>query len=138
MAVTTSEERERIARAGFEALNKGDYEALLTLFSEDVEIFSTPELANPGRFHGRDGFLKWIEPWTDAWEALEMEITQTTPVGEQHLVAEVHQAAQGRAGIEVSMNVAFVFDVQNGRVSYVALMPSAEQAIALALDREAG
>jgi ketosteroid isomerase-like protein len=133
-----SSERERITRAGFEALNKGDYEALLPLFSEDVEIFSTPELANPGRFRGRDGFLKWIEPWTDAWEALDMEVTETTPVGEQHVVAEVHQTAQGRAGIEVSMDVAFVFDVQNGRVGYVALMASAEQAVALAREREAG
>jgi ketosteroid isomerase-like protein len=138
MTVASNEERERIARAGFEALNKGDYEALLTLFSEDVEIFSTPELANPGRFHGRDGFLKWIEPWTDAWEALDMEVIETTPVGEQHVVAEVHQAAQGRAGIEVSMDVAFVFDVQNGRVGYVALMATAEQAVELARERESG
>jgi ketosteroid isomerase-like protein len=138
MTVASNEERERIARAGFEALNKGDYEALLTLFSEDVEIFSTPELANPGRFHGRDGFLKWSEPWTDAWEALDMEVTETTPVGEQHIVAEVHQTAQGRAGIEVSMDVAFVFDVQNGRVSYMALMPTAEQAVELARERESG
>jgi ketosteroid isomerase-like protein len=138
MTVASNEERERITRAGFEALNKGDYEALLTLFSEDVEIFSTPELANPGRFHGRDGFLKWIEPWTDAWEALDMEVTETTPVGEQHVVAEVHQAAQGRAGIEVSMDVAFVFDVQNGRVGYGALMATAEQAVELARERESG
>jgi ketosteroid isomerase-like protein len=134
--MASSEEREQVARAGFEAFNAGDHPALLALLTEDVEVFSSPELANPGHFHGHDGYLKWIEPWADAWEALDMEVTQTTPVGERHVVAEVHQTAQGRAGIEVSMDVAFVFDVQNGRASYLALVPNAEQGIALAQERE--
>jgi ketosteroid isomerase-like protein len=136
MAVASSEERERIARAGFEAFNAGDHAALLALLSEDVEVFASPELANAGRFHGHDGYLKWIEPWTEVWETLEMAVTQTTPVGERHVVATVHQTAQGRAGIEVSMDVAFVFEAKDGRVSYLALMPSADQAVELARERE--
>jgi ketosteroid isomerase-like protein len=134
--MASSEDRERLARTGFEAFNKGDHETLLTLLSEDVEVFSSPELANPGHFHGHEGYLEWTEPWADAWEALDFEVTQTTPVGERHVVAEVHQTAEGRAGIEVSMDVAFVFDVQDGRASYLALIPTAERAIALARERE--
>jgi ketosteroid isomerase-like protein len=131
-----SADRERIARAAFESFNEGDYETLLALLSKEVEVFSSPELANPGQYRGRDGFLQWIEPWTDVWEALDFEVTQTTPVGERHVVAEVHQTAQGRAGIEVSMDVAFVYEIQDGFVSYLALMPSAEQAITLSGERE--
>ncbi len=131
-----SSDRERIARAGFEAFNAGDHPRLLTLLAEDVEVFASPELANAGRFHGHDGYQEWIEPWTDVWDALDMEVTQITPVGERHIVAEVHQTAQGRAGIEVSMDVAFVFEIQDGLVSYLALMPTADQAIAQSRDRE--
>ena len=134
--MASSEQRDRIARAGFEAFNAGDHQALLSLLAEDVEVFASPELANAGRFHGHDGYVKWIEPWADAWDALDMEVNQTTPVGERHVVAEVHQTAQGRAGIEVSMDVAFVFEIQDGLVSYLALMPTADQAIAQSRDRE--
>jgi ketosteroid isomerase-like protein len=136
MAMASSEERERIARVGFEAFNAGDQAALLALFAGDVEVFASPELPNAGRFHGHEGYVRWIEPWAEAWEGLEMEITGMTPLGERHVVAEIHQTGRGREGIEVSMNVAFLFEIQDGLVSYLGLLPTAEQAIGLAGERE--
>src|SRR5215210_1414505 len=138
MAVSSSQ-RERIARAGFEAFEAGDPDGVLELLSKDVEIFSTPELANPGSFRGHDGYLAWIGPWIDAWQRIDMEIERTTPVGERHVVAEVHQVGHGREGIEVSMDVAFLFQVGNdGLITYLALLPDAEQAMEVARDRESG
>jgi ketosteroid isomerase-like protein len=135
----SSEERERLARAGFEAFEAGDSDGVVELLSEDVEIFSTPELANPGTFHGRAGYLEWIGPWVDAWQAIDMGISRMTPVGERHVVAEVHQVGRGREGIEVSMDVAFLFEIgDDDLVSYLALLPGGEPAISLAREREAG
>jgi len=137
MAVATSEERKRIARAGFEAFNAGDPHAVIALLAENVEVFASPELANAGRFHGHDGYSRWVQPWIDAWEDLEMGVTDVTPVGDRHVVAGIHQTGRGRAGIEVSMDVAFVFDVRgDGLISYLALVPDREQGLALARDRE--
>jgi ketosteroid isomerase-like protein len=136
---TTSEERERLARAGFEAFNAGDNAALLELLTEDVEVYASPELANPGTFHGHDGYLTWIRPWVDAWKGLDMAVTETETVGERHVIAEVHQVGHGRAGIEVTMDVAFLFEAADGgRIGYIALVPDREQAFALAQEREGG
>jgi hypothetical protein len=67
-----------------------------------------------------------------------MEISRLTPVGERHVVAEVHQVGHGREGIEVSMNVAFLFDIgEDGLVGYLALIPGREQALALGREGEA-
>jgi ketosteroid isomerase-like protein len=132
-------DREALARAGFEAFETGDNEAVLALLSEDVEIYATPELANPGTFHGHDGYLAWVEPWIDAWQQIDMEIVRLTSVGERHVVAEIRQVGHGRGGIEVSMDVAFLFEVHDdGRVGYLALLPDGERALSSAREREAG
>jgi ketosteroid isomerase-like protein len=138
MAMASSEAREALARRGFEAFNAADLNAIMDLLAEDVEVFSSPELANPGTFHGHEGYLTWIRPWNEAWQGLEMEVVATTPVGDRHVAAEVHQTGHGRAGIEVTMDVAFLFDVNDdGLATFLALLPDREQAIAMARDREA-
>jgi ketosteroid isomerase-like protein len=136
--VASSSDRETLARAGFEAFNAGDTEKVLELLSEDVEVFASPELANSGTFHGHDGYLAWVGPWVDAWRRIETEISRTTPVGERHVVAEVRQVGHGREGIEVSMDVAFLFDLRSdGLVQYLALLPNADEALGSAREREA-
>jgi hypothetical protein len=65
-------------------------------------------------------------------------VTEVTLVGDRHVVADVHQTGHGRAGIEVSMNVAFLFEVRDDElVTFLALMPDREQAVELAREREA-
>ena len=136
--MATKEVREAMARRGFEAFNVMDGEAVMEFLTEDVEVFSSPELANPGTFHGHDGYLNWIGPWAEAWQDLEMDVKEIVSVGDRHVIAEVHQTGQGRAGIEVSMDVAFLFDVtDDGLASFVALLPNREQAVQLAKEREA-
>jgi ketosteroid isomerase-like protein len=137
MEMATREARENMARRGFEAFNAVDGEAVTALLTEDVEVFSSPELANAGTFHGHDGYMKWIRPWAEAWQGLQMDVKAITPLGERHVVAEVNQIGQGRAGIEVSMDVAFLFEVtEEDLASFLALLPNKEQAIAMARDRE--
>jgi ketosteroid isomerase-like protein len=135
--VASSDQRAEVVRRGFEGFNAGDVNAVIGLLAEDVEVFSSPELANAGTFHGPDGFLEWIRPWAEAWDGLDMEVTATTPVGARHVVAEVHQTGQGREGIEVTMDVAFLFDINDeGMTSFLALLQNGEQAVELARERE--
>jgi hypothetical protein len=54
-------------------------------------------------------------------------VTENIPVGERHVVTTVHQEGRGRGGIEVSMELAFLFDVSNdGLCSYLAMLPTSE------------
>jgi hypothetical protein len=65
-------------------------------------------------------------------------VVSVDPVGESHMVADGLQRAQGREGIEVEMEVAFLFEADGPRCVYLALPPSRESAIELARSREAG
>jgi hypothetical protein len=52
-----SEPQDTVARSrvATEAFRRGDIDAVLATLDPEVEIFSTPELPNPGGFVGREG-----------------------------------------------------------------------------------
>jgi hypothetical protein len=94
-------------------------------------------MANAGDYRGHEGFVSWIRAWTDAWEQVSAEVTDNTPVGERHVVTTIHQEGRGRGGIEVSMQLAFLFDVNDdGFCTYLAMLPTPEEAIRMAEERE--
>jgi ketosteroid isomerase-like protein len=127
-----------VAQGGIEAFVRGDMETLLSIISEDVEVFSSPALANPGTYRGHEGFLQWSGNWVDAWEGLKLEVTSIEPLGQRHVLAAVHQRAEGRAsGVAVEMDVVFVFEAAGERCVYLALVPDWDSALELAREREA-
>jgi ketosteroid isomerase-like protein len=136
--MASREDRERMARRGMEAFNTGDVGGMLAALSKDVEVYASPEMANAGQFHGHDGFISWITAWTDAWEEISAEVTDTIPVGDRHIVTAIHQEGRGRAGIQLSMKLAFVFEIRDdGLCSYLAMLPTSEEAVGMAEEREA-
>jgi ketosteroid isomerase-like protein len=139
--MTTSKRQEQnaeVAGRGIDAFVRGEMETVLSIVSADVEVYSSPALANPGTYLGHEGFLQWTGNWVDAWEGLDLQVTSIEPVGERHVLAAVHQRAEGRAsGVAVEMDVVFVFEADGERCVYLALVPDLESALALAHEREA-
>jgi ketosteroid isomerase-like protein len=135
--MATSEVRESLARAGMEAFNAGDMDRMLAALASDVEVYSSPEMANAGNFRGHDGFTTWITAWTDAWEAISAEVSDTIVVGHRHIVTAIDQEGRGRDGIELTMKLAFLFDVNDqGECTYLAMVPTPEEAVEMAEERE--
>ena len=55
------------------------------------------------------------------------------------MVTSVHQEGRGRGGIEVSMQLAFLFDVnEQGLCTYLAMLPTPEEGVRMAEARESG
>ena len=126
-----------LSQGGMEAFNDGDVPRMLAALTEDVEVYASPELANSGTYSGHHGFASWIRSWTEAWDQVTAEVTDNIPVGERHVVTTIHQEGRGRAGIEVSMDLAFLFDVNDdGLCAYLAMLPTREEAVRMAEERE--
>jgi hypothetical protein len=136
--MATREQRIALADAGMDAFNNADMPRMLAALSEDVKVYASPEMVNAGQYEGYDGFITWIRAWTDAWEEVAAEVTDNTLVGERQVVTTVHQTGRGRGGIEVSMQLAFLFDVNDdGLCDYLAMLPTPEEAVEMAERREA-
>ncbi len=135
--MASSEQRIALAETGMKAFNDGDMPTMLAALSDDVEVYASPEMANAGQYRGHDGFAAWIAAWIEAWEEVSAQVTDNEPVGDRHVVTSVHQEGRGRGGIEVSMELAFLFDVEEqGRCTYLAMLPTTEEAIEMARRRE--
>src|SRR5262245_59081070 len=96
--MATAEQERNLARVrtGFDAFNRGDFEAVLAVLDADVEIVASRELMNSGTFHGHAGYREWLAQWLEAWEGFEPQIERIEPIGERHVVAGVRQRARGR------------------------------------------
>jgi ketosteroid isomerase-like protein len=135
--MASSEQREALARQGMDAFNAGDTAGMLAAVSKDIEVYASPEMANAGRYSGHDGFLSWITAWTEAWEEVTAEVTDTIPVGDRNIVTAIHQEGRGREGIRLSMELAFLFEMDpDGRCGFMAMVPTPEEAVEIARERE--
>jgi ketosteroid isomerase-like protein len=56
-------------RAGFAAFNRGDYEAWIDLYDEDVEFLDLAETPDTGAFRGHAGARAWLVKLQEAWGA---------------------------------------------------------------------
>ncbi len=127
------------AQAMLDAFRRRDIEELLAMLDPEVEIFSSPELANPGTFSGREGYLRWIEDWLDVWEEFEIEPEAIEPVGSDHVVISVRQHGRGKdSGIEVEMRACYMAEFHDGKVMRFQLHPDRERALEAAREGESG
>jgi ketosteroid isomerase-like protein len=135
--MSDSQENVALSRAATEAFRRGDIEAFLATMHPEVEIFSTPDLPNPGRFRGREGWIEWTSHWFDAWEGFEVEIEEYEPVGEHHVLMRARQRAKGvGSGVPVEMQVFYLGEYRDGLAVRFHLYATREQALAAARDSE--
>jgi ketosteroid isomerase-like protein len=135
MEASSEQLNTELMRRGFEAYNAGDYEAVVALLHADVELHADSELINSGDFRGHDGFIRWNADWTEAWEEFRVEPRVITSFGGRHILADTHQVARGAgSGVDVEMDVYWVFELADDRVVRMHLYATRERALA-AIDR---
>jgi ketosteroid isomerase-like protein len=66
-----------------------------------------------------------------------VEIAAVDPVGERHVVASMRQSGLGKgSGIPVEMEIAYMWEVREGRLAALHLYASREEAVQVAQRRE--
>jgi ketosteroid isomerase-like protein len=120
-----------LTRRGFEAYNAGDSEALTALLHPDVELHSDNELINGGDYRGHEGFMRWNAEWTEAWEEFTIEPRSLETFGGHVILVDTHQVARGAgSGIDVEMDVFWLFELADDQVVRMHLYANRERAVA--------
>jgi ketosteroid isomerase-like protein len=133
------EDNVAVIRAALEAFQRGNMEVFLTFVDPQIEVFSSPEMANPIDDVGRDKWLVWIAEWYGAWQTFEVEAEEMEPVGARHVVVRMLQRGIGKgSGVEVELRVFYMFEVRDGVAVRYHLYPDREQALAAAEAGERG
>ena len=68
-----------------------------------------------GNHRGREGFVRFVENWSDAWAAWSMDVQDYLDAGDR-VVVFVRMKATGQSGITLERNDAVVFKVQGDRI----------------------
>jgi ketosteroid isomerase-like protein len=126
-----------VVREAIDAFRRGEIEGLLALALEDFEVYLPPNLPNAGRYVGEDGFMVWLNQWLEAWEDFTVEIAEASPVGARHVVTVMHQSGRGKgSGIPVEMDLAYLWDVRDGKLAALQMYATREEAVEVAEQRE--
>jgi ketosteroid isomerase-like protein len=125
-----------LARAGFEAFNRGDVDFISQFLHPEIEVHNAEEVGQAGTYHGRDGYGEWIRDWMDAWEEFRIEIEEVEEVDDQNVLVHCDQHARGQgSGVEVTRRVVFLLTLQDGLAKRLHIYGDRESALA-ALERE--
>jgi ketosteroid isomerase-like protein len=131
-----SQQSFELAQSAFAAFNRGDLGAVVPTLSPDVEIYSSPDLANEGTFHGHDGFSEWLDRWLEAWESFRVEPYDFKAVDGDVVVSARHYGRGKGSGVEVEMNVAYLLTVRDGMIFRFHLYPDQAAALEAATTRD--
>lgn len=137
--MSSADDNVALARAWLEAWGRGDADAVMDGLHPEVEIYSPPEVGNPGTYRGREGYRAWESRWIEAWESFENEILGAERVGHRHVVLEARQRGTGRgSGVEVNREVSMVCEIRDSRLVRFHIYSTHEQALTVARQGERG
>jgi ketosteroid isomerase-like protein len=104
--------------------------SLLPMADPEIEVYTARGLVNVGTYRGHEEYLAWSADWLDAWEDFKLEALEFIELGDSIVVVPVHQTAKGRgSGISVEMDVAYLVEIIDGKVTRFHLYESREEAV---------
>ena len=91
---------QRCARA-YDLYGRGQFDAMLELFGEDVEVYVGPPNIESGTYTGRESYRRLIERWGGAWSEMRIEPQSMTAAGEWVLARVEYHGRTSDGDLEV-------------------------------------
>jgi ketosteroid isomerase-like protein len=110
-----SRENVEIVRAGFEAWNAGDADAIRAALDRDVILRPPEDWPEPGPYLGPEAVMRQWAQVRETWDADALELTSDfSDVGDRVAVRAIWHGA-GR-GPEPNLEMTYVFTIRKGKV----------------------
>ena len=114
-------------RAAYEAFNRGD-ESFFEYLDPEVEWLPPAQFLG-GTVKGVDGLKDLLASFTDAFEEIRwvpVQLFETDREGEVLVLIDVHTRGKG-SGVEVTVRVAHLVRVHDGKVFWGKVYPDADE-----------
>jgi ketosteroid isomerase-like protein len=90
-----------LCRRAYELYGRGEFDAMLELFADDVEVYVAPPNFESGTYTGVEAYRRLIERWGAAWAEMAIEPLSMKPVGEWVLAKVEYRGCTHETDIEV-------------------------------------
>ena len=123
---------EQLLRQGYDAWNRGDWQAMEKLLAPEFEIDATDRVLNPDRYRGLEGFRRLAAEMAEVWDRWEIEPLQFIEQGDSIFVAHLVRARGKGSGVEVEQTYWSVWNVRDREAVRLALFVDRDRALAAA------
>ena len=101
-------------RRGYEALSRGDYEAVRELLDPTILLRDRPEVPDARSYRGYEGMLTTLRDTSDSFEDFRHDPRQFFENGDR-IVAVLDMTGRGRAsGVPVAERIAHLWTLRDG------------------------
>jgi ketosteroid isomerase-like protein len=111
-----SQENVEIVRAGLEAWNAGDMDALRETYDPDI-IWRAPEgWPEPGPYVGREAVMRQLEQLRETWDADAFELISDFIHAADRVAVRLLWRTVGGRGPQADLEITAVYTVRKGRI----------------------
>jgi uncharacterized protein len=101
-------------RRGYEALNRGELDAVLELVHPDIEWAPGQDAPEAGQFRGREEFVGFLTSWTESFDEFRVEPEDIVVEGDSAVVV-VRQSGRGHgSGIALDIRTVHAWTIRDG------------------------
>jgi ketosteroid isomerase-like protein len=119
-----------LIRAGVDALNRRDVDAMLATLDPDVELEPLRAVLEGSVYRGHEGLREWLDDMDEDWQDFHFEIADLRPLAPDRVLLVGRVRARARAsGVELDDTAAWVCDVRDGKVARVHFYSDAKSAL---------
>jgi ketosteroid isomerase-like protein len=107
-----------IVLAQYEATNARDFSRAMSYYAEDVELVVDPEASlERGTFRGREAVGRWFGNWLSTFEpGYHFDVTEARDLGDVVLLVASTRGRGRTSGAEVHGEVAYLYEVRDGKI----------------------
>lgn len=91
-----------LCRRAYDLYGRGDLDAMLELFAEDVEVYVAPPNFESGTYVGHDDYRALLERWGASWSMMRIEPVSLTLAGDWVLAKVEYRGRTRESDIEVT------------------------------------
>ncbi|HEX2129374.1 MAG TPA: nuclear transport factor 2 family protein [Solirubrobacterales bacterium] len=129
-----SEENVEIVVGCFEAVNRGEFAAVVDAYAEDVTLEIHADMAVENHAAGKTAVVAWFSDWFRQFaRGYRFELDDVRDAGDDRVYVLATHHGRGRAsGAPVTRQMAYVYTVRNGRVARMEVWGEPEPALVAA------
>src|SRR6187551_3252012 len=114
-----SQENVEIVRDAAAAFNRGDLDAWLEYWTDDIDYRAVEgALDDRGPMHGKDAVRAYFQDWLDTFDDLKAEPLELIDAADEQVVTVLRFGGRAKlSGVEADLTFAVVYTLRDGKVA---------------------
>ena len=114
-----SEENRKTVRDAAAAFNRGDLDAWLEYWTDDIDYRAAEGAPDDhGPIHGKDALRDYVQDWLSTFDDFRQEPVEQIDAGEDRVIAVTRISGRAKlSGVETDLTYADLYTIRDGKIA---------------------